>query len=311
MSKLTINSVHSSSGVFSGDTASTPTIDIGDYALYAKVDDELYYTDPTGIEKLIHTQNTPVVATKSYGLVNTSSGTYYYGGFYDAPASSVTLTQASLTVTHGTANSADGAHVFLVASGPGIVDAGVVSIVCSGTSITNAGVRTAVDSEVIIPDITASVTNDYYQTAKKWLGIVTYTLTSAGATNFSYIFNYGHAKWEDFGDNDFLIDQFEVVGEANANDLSGLFDIILCHHVTTGWTYSAAAFMPGNGPIVSLKTDYTPDNNLTNGHGFAYDRTNIGMTILGSSGEGTLIKVTTGSNNVINHGTVNLSVIIS
>ena len=102
------------------------------------------------------------------------------------------------------------------------------------------GVRTPADSEVIIADCTAESTNDYTETSKKWIGQITYTLSSSGGGTFDYTFNYGLCKYEDFSNTKVTITSFEIVGEGNTADAT--FNVTLMKHTTTGWTYSAAAF---------------------------------------------------------------------
>jgi hypothetical protein len=218
-------------------------------------------------------------------------GTFYTGGYYDAPAADANLTQASTTVSYGTANSPYGAHAFLVAGGAGSANAGTVSIIVSGTSITTSGTRTATDSETIVSNITTMSANAYYQTTKRWIGRITYTLTPAGgAANYAADFNYGLAAYDTFDQRDFTIKDIELMGRAGANDAS--FDVKLLHHKMTGWTYSAAAFVPGSTTICSLATDYSTESDLKQNERFKYER-ELSTNISGTSGEGFLIKIVT------------------
>ena len=224
------------------------------------------------------------------------SGTYYASGYYFAPAADANLTQASTTQTYGSANSGYGAHAFLVAAAAGTKNAGSVSIVVSGTSITNDGTRTAADSETIVADITAMATNSYYQTDKRWIGTITYTLTAVGAATYAADFNYGFAIYDSVDERNHTIKLIEVMGRAGAND-SG-FDIQLLHHKTTGWTYSAAAFVPGSTILCSWATDYNTEKNLVSGEGFKYER-ELSQQIDGTTGEGTVVKIITSANNAV------------
>jgi len=144
------------------------------------------------------------------------SGTYYGAGYYEAPAAHSVLTiGGTVAVTVGSANEARGAHAFIVASGAGGTD---LVLTVSGTSITDAGVRSAADSEIIVADTDAAVTDQYFETSKKWIGQITFTLTgSSGA----FTFNYGLCKYEDFGNVAFVLKHFEVTGRCGGND-SGL-----------------------------------------------------------------------------------------
>jgi hypothetical protein len=221
-----------------------------------------------------------------------ASGTFYTGGFYSAPAADANLTQASPTVTYGSANSPHGTHAFLVAAAAGTKDAGTVSIVVSGTN-TSGGA----DSEVLVADITAMTTNAYYQTTKKWVGVVTYTLTgTGGATTFAADFNYGKASYDSFDERLHTIKLIEVMGRAGANDTG--FDVQLLHHKSTGWTYSAAAFMPGTTAIASLVTDYGANNDLVTTERFKWE-SETAEYISGTTGEGFLVRVITTANKAV------------
>jgi len=177
----------------------------------------------------------------------------------------------------------------------------VVEIEVSGTSITDEGVRTESDTEVIVADITALATDTYAESELKWLGEVTFTIQNAGGstqTTFSVDVNYGLAKYEDWGNRLITITDFEVSGRAALND-SG-FDIELLKHTQTGWTYSAASFVPGDGKICQMSVDYDEDTDLTNGDQFAYKRTNLETLVDGNGGhEGVLVRFTTGANNSV------------
>jgi hypothetical protein len=225
-----------------------------------------------------------------------SSGTFYTGGFYAAPAADANLTNASTTVSYGTANSPTGVHMFLVAGGAGTTNAGTVSIVVSGTTITDAGVRAA-GTETIVANITTMAANKYYETTKRWLGTVTYTLTPAGgATVFAADFNYGKCVYDSIDSRHFNIKQVEMFGRAGANDTN--FDIQILHHKATGWTYSAAAFVPGTSPLASLIGDYATDNDLVSNERFTYDRS-LNQPIDGTAGEGFLFRIITTANKAV------------
>lgn len=247
---------------------------------------------------------------KSYSISTQGLGagvTVYAAGYYEAPLADANLSQASPTQTYGTANRSSAAHAFLVAGGAGSVDTGSCSIVVSGTSITDAGVRTTSDSETIVSDITAMTTNAYYETNKKWLGQITYTLTPAGgASTYSADFNYGFAKYEDFGNKDFTITQIEAVGYAGANDSN--FDIQLIHHKDTGWTYSAAAFVSGNTPVESLVNDHSTDDEIDNGYHFAWKISNLSTDVNGSLLEGLLVRMVTTANNAIQYVNIHVGI---
>ncbi len=86
-----------------------------------------------------------------------SSGTYYKAGFYDLVSADANLTQASTTVTLGSANHPYAAHAFIVSGGNGTTDGSDLVLTVSGTSITDAGVRATSDTQVVVADGTTLV----------------------------------------------------------------------------------------------------------------------------------------------------------
>ena len=102
---------------------------------------------------------------------------YSGGGYYDWSTTDANLNQGSLTQTHGSSNVSYAAHASIVTRVNGTVDTGTVSIVVSGTSVDDEANRQAGDSETILADITTAGENGYYETVKKCLGTITYTLT--------------------------------------------------------------------------------------------------------------------------------------
>jgi len=241
------------------------------------------------------------LANKSYSFTSNGigAGTYYAAGFYDAPDADTTLTDISLTQTHGSANNAYAAHAFIVAGAAGTVDTGVVGLRVTGDSITDEGVLTGSDTEIIVADITTLATDIYLETPKKWLGTCTFELyeVSGSPTTYSLDFNYGYAKYEDFGNKDFSVNTIEAVGLAGANDTS--FDMHLLKHDDTGWTYAATGFVPGNGVIVDWSGDMSPYDNLVNGKQFAWKRADLATFIEGSGDEGIIVQIITGANNSV------------
>jgi hypothetical protein len=139
--------------------------------------------------------------------------------------------------------------------------------------------------------------NKFYQTTKYWVGTITYTITPAGgATVYSATFNYGLVKSASFADRKGNITRFNVMGRAGAND-SG-FNIRLLLDNGVGWTYSAAAFVPGAAvgsasEIFNMNTDYNTEKNLVSGERFGYLRTDAMVSFDGTAGEGFVIEVTT------------------
>lgn len=249
------------------------------------------------------------VQGKSYSFTSPagSSGIFYVAGFYEWPPTDANLTQASLTVSHGGANVSIAAHAGLVAAAAGATDAGTVSIVVSGTSIDDEGNRVAADSETIVADITAMSTDEYFETTKKWLGIITYTLTGAGgAATFNADFNYGFAKHEDFGNQPFTVTDMECVGLAGASDTG--FNIRLLHHSSAGWTYAAAGFVPGGTELANMNTDHSTEQNLVNGEKFAYKRVDLNTDVAGDVLDGLIVEITTGANKAVEDMDIHLGV---
>ena len=233
-----------------------------------------------------------------------NSGTHYVAGFYEAPAAHAVLTiGGTVTQTLGTAGQMDGAHAFVVASGAGGTD---LVLTVTGVSITEAGVRNGSDSEIIVADTDTASVDDYFETTKKWLGQVTYTLTGASG---AFTFNYGYAKYDDYGNQNIEVNLFEMTLQGGASETG--FNVELLHHKATGWTYHASAFVPGTTAIVSSLTDYTStnDNFVSNGH-VAYKRTGLSTAISGSTVEGTIIRLTTAVNNSIDYANFTIGIIV-
>ena len=249
------------------------------------------------------TPNTLSFTPSSLSTGSTTGDFWTGGGFYHYNATDANLTQASTTVTHGSANEFSGAHVGIVAGGPGSTDAGVVGIRARGTSIADDGTRTPDDIGVIVADVTTMALNDYFESDKKWNGVVTFELfSSGGAATYSADFNYGHSAYEDFEDNDILLRVFEMDGRAGGNDTA--FRVRVYHHEgngATGWTYAASGFDPGNGTIID-SNGVAPENDLVNGEEFKWDRHGLNTLVQGTQGEGMLIRVTTGAANAVRYG---------
>jgi hypothetical protein len=181
------------------------------------------------------------------------------------------------------------AHASIVAGGAGSVNAGQVGLRVTGTSITDAGVRTASDSETIVSDITTLSLNKYAESSKKWIGQITFELftVNGSPTIFSLDFNFGFSKYDDFGNQDFIVSDLECIGRAGAGDTG--FDILLFHHNNQNWTYSAAAFVPGGAIIAQLSTDHATERNLINNERFAYKRSGLSTSVNGEASEGVVL----------------------
>jgi hypothetical protein len=288
------------------EDAAAPTAVANYGKIWTQADNVLYFQDGAGVTHPIG--GSGLASFKSYNVTTQGLGagvTIYAAGFYESSAADANLTQASTTVTFGSANISYAAHAFIVAGGAGVTDGSDLVLTVTGVSITDAGVRNAADSEVIVADCTAAALNQYFE-GKKWLGQITFTLSSTGGTAFSFDFNYGLAKYEDFGNRDFTITDFEAVGYAGANEAN--LNVQLCHHAAAGWTYNAAAFVPGPAAIVQLSTDHSTDDQLASGEHFAYKRTGLSTAVSGSGSEGVLARITTTANNAIEYMNVHIGV---
>jgi hypothetical protein len=242
----------------------------------------------------------PVYQSEFFTSRGVNAGTYYLFGYYLSAATDITLTDAAGSFVFGSTNAAYGARPFAVFAGDGTVDSGQVGLRATGTTITDSGVRTASDTQVITTDITAPLLDSYLETTKKFIGAVTYELyvVSGSPATYSVSFNYGLSAYEDFGNRDFMLTDFDVKGLGGINDAAA--EIVLLHHKTTGWTYSAAGFEPGNGEILSLNSVYGAEDQIYNGEPFRLklDETALNTPILGGSGdEGFILRVVAGQNN--------------
>ena len=250
------------------------------------------------------------VANKSYNFNSPtgSSGIFYVAGFYDWPASDANLTQASASVTLGSANVSYAAHASIVAAAAGTVDTGVIKLTVTGTTMDDEGNRAASQTVTLVADITTLSTNQYVETIEKWIGQPVFALETASGSpvNFSLDFNYGLSKYEDFGNQDFTVNDIECVGLAGAADTG--FNLRLYQHSSTGWTYSAAAFVPGGTSLGDMNTDHSTEQNVANGEPFAWKRVDLNTDINGDNGEGLVLEITTAANRAIESMDVHIGV---
>ncbi len=256
----------------------------------------------------------PTFKSFSFTSRGITSGTYYIAGFYSAPGDDADLSDVGPTIVLGIANISYAAHALLVASGAGSASggSGLVEIEVSGTSISDAGVRTTSDSEVIVADITSMSLDQYFETVKKWIGQVTYTLQTASGgthTTFTAVFNYGYCKYEDFGNRDFVVTDFEVVGLGGANDAS--FNIRLLHHDSENWTYAATGFVPGGTVILNISSIHSTEDQLGNNIPFAFKRGALSNSVPGSAAEGVIVEIVAGANNSVESMDAHIGVSIS
>jgi hypothetical protein len=232
----------------------------------------------------------------------TASGIYHSYGYYQAAAAQAALNQGSLTQTYGTANNPYGAKVFLVAKEAGTASggsSGVPRITITGTSWNpTTGVRTGSDSEVLVADCTTLSANVYRETTKFWLGQVTYTLSQTGdRTTYATTFNYGFAAPAIFNNRDIHLQKFAFTGRGGATDTN--FNMTLLKHSATGWTFSAAAFVPGGTVLADMKTDYSTECSLASGIRFKYQKNITTAIACGTGNEGIVVRITTSANSAV------------
>jgi hypothetical protein len=100
---------------------------------------------------------------------------------------------------------------------------------------------------------------------------------------------------------DFTVTDLECEGTAGA---SNTLDIELLHHdVDVDWTYHATAFVPGaaTGSIGKMSDVYSSEDGMTNGEPFAFKLVDLSTTILGSSSDGIIWKITVGAVIALDH----------
>jgi hypothetical protein len=213
-----------------------------------------------------------------------SFGTYYIAGFY--VHGSTSFIPAGGT-TLGSANTAYAAHAFLVL---GATSTDMVVRV-TGTSITENGIRVASDFEDI--DTSSGVLNDYFETQKKWIGQVSYSLQSGTGV----VINNGLCKYWDNQNSDFRITGLEVTGQAGSNDSAPNFR--LYRHSPRGWTFNAGDEATPPTPIADMQSDYETEYQFSNGQPFAWKRIGLSEEIAGNGDEGIICQIVTTSNKAV------------
>ncbi|KKM90022.1 hypothetical protein LCGC14_1242850, partial [marine sediment metagenome] len=180
---------------------------------------------------------------------------------------------------------------------------GVLTV--TGKSIDDDGNYNGSDTEVIVANVSAAVTDQLFETTKKWLGQITFTISGEGGAAFK--FNYGLVKYEDFGNRDFTFNDIEFIMHAGANE-TGL-NVEVFHYNPAEMTYSAAAFDPMAQAQYSLLADHTTEgNDVDDNFDGGWKRAGIGLDVLGGNGEGLVVRVTTAVNNSISYGVLHLGV---
>lgn len=285
-------------GLFGNTPAERPAPIVQTYSSKTRT-----HSNPTGAALTDNTGESPdttvealsIRSSKFWGFESPagSSGVFYFGNFYKFHSSAFTPAGGTSV---GTANSSYAAHAIVVL---GAASTDMVVRV-TGTSINDSGTRTPADFEDV--DTSGGSTNDYFETAKKFLGQVSYTLQSGTGVTI----NAGFAKYWDFGNTDFDVIGCEATWLGGAND-SGA-DVELLHHKATGWTYGAGGTPTTPTPLGSMATDHGTESNVVNSENGSWKRTNLSQTVLGSASEGILFRITTSANKAFQQGTFQLDI---
>ena len=147
---------------------------------------------------------------------------------------------------------------------------------------------------------------------KKWLGTITFELyiVSGTPTIYSLNFNYGLAKYDDWGNRDFEITDLEVTGLAGSSDND--FDVKLIHHESDDWVYAIAGFTPitAGHIVASLIGDHSSDDKLISSGHFAWKRDNLSQAVEGSGSEGFMVFVSSSANNAVEYCNIHIGVSI-
>lgn len=230
----------------------------------------------------------------SYVPRGTFTGDVYLGGFYKYAAAEAALTQGG-TQTFGDADNPHGAKAFAVIGSAG-TDGTTVTLTVSGDSIDASGTLTLGDSEILVSAAPGALSaNDYFETSKRWVGEVTYTLTTDGV-NANMNFNYGLCAYEEMVEAVDLT-SLDVSGMANVNDAG--FSVALIHHNKTGFVHSAGAFSPGT-VVADYATDYGTYGELVADEAFAWKRSGAPLASV-AAGEGVMFMVTQSVNASVAH----------
>ena len=218
-----------------------------------------------------------------FGFASSDVGaaSLYPIGYYDFVAGNDDF---SAGANLGTANSPYGGKVGLVLGAATVDD---LTIQIAGTSwAPSTGTRTAADTEdIVIPDGTAA---DYYtQSSKRWLGLVTLTVTGGTAK----VCNYGLVDYWTHNNRRFWLQACKITGVGDANDAAA--DFIIRHHKATDWKYGAGG--PGMPTeIAKMSTDYSTESDVKNGEQFSWSRKGLDTDIAGNNGEGLIVEIVQG-----------------
>lgn len=222
-----------------------------------------------------------------------ASGVTYSAGFYRCATTIFALTQVTPSQTYGTANIMNGGYVFAVCGGPGVVTGGgTVALQVQGTSISDLGVRTPADTEILAADITTLVLNQYLQSTKRFIGVVTWALIVTGGAPVTYNLNINYGFTRPAGLlRPFRFTGLSIMGLSTASDAS--LDVQFIYHNPVGWTYNNGAFVAGPTALISTLTTCTPESQAFGGQVFSYRRTGMTQAMQGNVGEGYIIRIVT------------------
>lgn len=210
----------------------------------------------------------------------------YVGGYYKFGASD---NDFNPSINFGTANAAYGAHFFIVAAAGG--GGGTDTVIrVTGTSMTDGGVRATPDTEDLTAD-DAGAAGAYYETSKKWIGTVAVEKISGP----DLLCNYGFCKYWDNNNTDFRLIGFEATWLGARNDTGA--DIRLLHHKASGWTYNTGSTPSPPTAVASMATDYNTEKEIRGAEEGAWKRDNLATAVGGGNSEGTIIEITTTTNN--------------
>ena len=230
--------------------------------------------------------------------VDVGSGINYAGGWYRHETNSDDFNPP---VTFGTANSAYGGHVYLVAAaGAG---AGDTTVQVSGTSWDPAtGVRDDTpDTEDIVLDENGAL-GAFYQTSLEWIGQPTLTKTAGP----DLLCNYGLVGCWHHSFEDYVLAGFFVSWQGDATDANA--DVIFYHHdPSVVWTYDAVG--DAIPPILyDMQTDYGAEHQVINFEPGNYERWNLSDLIETSLDAGLIIAAVQSGNRPYGIGSVVLSI---
>ncbi len=223
-----------------------------------------------------------------------ASGVVYVGGFYDFGSSH---NDFSPTLNFGTANGSYAAHFFVVV---GATTGDELTLRITGTSITDAGVRTEDDTQDIVIS-NGTTANTYFETTKKWLGLITIAVISGTPIDC----NYGYCKYFDHSNIDFTVTDLEVTWFSEANTSNS--DLAIIHHKPTGWTYNAGASPSPPTAMARMSLDHSTERNTISGKNGAWKMSNFSELISGDNHEGIIIEIMAGAGKTFTFGNFTIS----